>query len=275
MTINPLSTGSSPIQPDGIAQSDQAQASKTDTPKSAGTSAAQTLAALDQGVEVISRKPADPLPPPKVNAENVQGAKAQLDGLPRFVNTDIHAMMALFQEIAQEMRSGARETRQAEANAQIQARLDAADKIRDAAQDRMIGAIVSGSMQIAGGVTQVAGGIKSASSLAKNSSVLSTDGTEARSVLSKIDSTSQKFQGTVSGMTGSGQIIQGVMDDQAASDEAIKAELEAQAQVHESARDDAKDLMNQMADVIRDVRDKLGSIEQSRLETNRGIARNI
>ncbi len=30
-----------------------------------------------------------------------------------------------------------------------------------------------------------------------------------------------------------------------------------------------------MMDVIRDVRDKLAAIEQSRMETNRGIARNI
>ena len=34
-------------------------------------------------------------------------------------------------------------------------------------------------------------------------------------------------------------------------------------------------MMQQMMDVIRDVRDKLGAMEQSRAETIRGIARNI
>jgi hypothetical protein len=45
--------------------------------------------------------------------------------------------------------------------------------------------------------------------------------------------------------------------------------------VAESGAQHANDMMQQMMDVIRDIRDKLGAIEQSRGETNRGIARNL
>ena len=57
--------------------------------------------------------------------------------------------------------------------------------------------------------------------------------------------------------------------------EADKAPLETQAKVHETAVGHANDMMQQMMDVIRDVRDKLQSIQQAAVETNRGIARNI
>ena len=51
--------------------------------------------------------------------------------------------------------------------------------------------------------------------------------------------------------------------------------LETQAKVHETGVQHANDMMQQMMDVIRDVRDKLQSIQQAAVETNRGIARNI
>ena len=50
---------------------------------------------------------------------------------------------------------------------------------------------------------------------------------------------------------------------------------EARAKLHASASAEANEMMQQMMDVIRDVKDKLSSIDQSRIETNRGIARNI
>ncbi|MPM23315.1 hypothetical protein SDC9_69786 [bioreactor metagenome] len=61
----------------------------------------------------------------------------------------------------------------------------------------------------------------------------------------------------------------------AAEIDADKANLETQAKVHENAQQQANEMMQQMMDVIRDVRDKLQSIEQANIETARSISRNI
>lgn len=74
---------------------------------------------------------------------------------------------------------------------------------------------------------------------------------------------------------GIGTIVNATQERKAAEHDAKRAELEAQAKVQEDSSQKANELMQQMMDVIRDVRDKLSSIDQSRLETNRGIARNI
>ena len=80
----------------------------------------------------------------------------------------------------------------------------------------------------------------------------------------------------VSGITGGiGGIVGAGFTNKADLADAKRAELEAQAKVHETAVGHASDLMQQMMDIIRDIRDKLSSIEQATLETNRGIARNI
>lgn len=50
---------------------------------------------------------------------------------------------------------------------------------------------------------------------------------------------------------------------------------EADAKAHEEATRQADEMMRSMQDLIREVREKLQAIEQSRVETNRGIARNI
>ncbi|WP_144630581.1 type III secretion system translocon subunit SctB [Bordetella genomosp. 13] len=74
---------------------------------------------------------------------------------------------------------------------------------------------------------------------------------------------------------GIGTIVNATQERKAAEHDAKRAELEAQAKVQEDSSQKANELMQQMMDVIRDVRDKLSSIDQSRMETNRGIARNI
>lgn len=65
------------------------------------------------------------------------------------------------------------------------------------------------------------------------------------------------------------------LDFEASLHEANASRLQAQAKLHESASQQANDMMQQMMDVIRDVRDKIQAMDQSRLETIRGIARNI
>ncbi|ARP93562.1 type III secretion system translocon subunit SctB [Bordetella genomosp. 13] len=76
-------------------------------------------------------------------------------------------------------------------------------------------------------------------------------------------------------MGGIGSIVNATQERKAAEHDAKRSELEAQAKVQEAGYQQANELMQQMMDVIRDIRDKLSSIDQSRMETNRGIARNI
>ena len=74
---------------------------------------------------------------------------------------------------------------------------------------------------------------------------------------------------------GAGEIIAAGLKFGADSADVSARRHEARAKLHESASAQANEMMQQMMDVIRDVKDKLASIDQSRIETNRGIARNI
>ncbi|MOA14940.1 hypothetical protein D3C78_1350730 [compost metagenome] len=98
--------------------------------------------------------------------------------------------------------------------------------------------------------------------------------------LSKIQAASaQKLQGYsqasgslasgLGSMAGAGLTLEADLHD------ARRSELEAQAKVFETGVQHSNDTMQQMMDVIRDVRDKLQSMQQSAVETNRSISRNI
>lgn len=205
------------------------------------------------------------LPAPDVT----QGAGPVFDAMSRLseqkVQTDIYAFMALFQQLAQTMRSSAREVRANELQAQVDTLKGAAQEMRDAAKDRMIGAMTQGAFQIFGGLAQAGSGGLQLGVLAKGGA-----GAEARArSLSDVG-------GGVSGVAGGiGTMINASQEQKAAEHEARRSELEAQSKVHESGMQQASEMAQQMMDVIRDVRDKLAAIEQSRMETNRGIARNI
>lgn len=82
-------------------------------------------------------------------------------------------------------------------------------------------------------------------------------------------------KGISSVLGGIGGLVNATMEQKAAQHDAMKAQLETQAKVYETNNQQANDFMQQMMDVIRDVRDKLSSVQQSTIETNRGIARNI
>ena len=231
------------------------------------------------------------------------------------LGTDIYSVMALFQKCAQEQRDAARQVRDADLSAQVATLKSAAQEIRNAAQERMVGAIVQGAFQIAAGAVQMGAGIASgiqgakaaglqqkASVETKQASGLMEDAADAgtraqrRSLTaeagthtanakgleadaSKYANRSQTLNATgpAAGqvLNGIGTIINATQERKAAEHDAKRAELEAQAKVQEDSSQKANELMQQMMDVIRDVRDKLSSIDQSRLETNRGIARNI
>lgn len=190
------------------------------------------------------------------------------------VSIDIYSVMALFQKCAQEMRNQAREVRNSEMQSQVASLKNAAQEIRNAAEDRLQQAIISGSFQIAGGALSVGMGITGGVLGAKgiNAGADTTKGMH----LSNLSSTfSNSAQGAGSILTGIGSMAGASKERDAAEHDARKSELESDARVHEQSVQQANDLMQQMMDVIRDVREKLGAIDQARNETNRGIARNV
>ena len=86
---------------------------------------------------------------------------------------------------------------------------------------------------------------------------------------------SDSIQGTASIINGIGAIPAAIFTQRAAEMDANRANLDTEAKMHENAQQQANETMQQMMDVIRDVREKLQSIEQANLETSRSIARNI
>ena len=180
--------------------------------------------------------------------------------------------------------------------------------MKEAAAERLTAAVVQGAMQIAGGVMQMGLSSMSAKQTIKGAqmeaaggnnmaqiSKLDAQGKFAADPVSKAQFTTAannqiaagkelgavgtKYQGyaqasgSISG--GLGGIIGATFTHKADLLDAEKMNLETQAKVSETGVQHANDMMQQMMDVIRDVRDKLASIQQASIETNRGIARNI
>ncbi|MGE8689089.1 MAG: type III secretion system translocon subunit SctB [Achromobacter sp.] len=229
-----------------------------------GEALAQALAAMTQKL-LEAGGGANPLQAPegKLGADAGPTLNA-LSGLSeQEVQADMYAFMMLFQQLAQTMRTSAREVRANELQAQVDTLKGAADEMRQAAQERMIGAMTQGAFQIAGGLAQLGAGYKQAS-------VLSGGGSEAMA-----KSYSDKGAGASGVASGIGTIVNAAQERKAAEHDAKRSELEAESKVHESGVQQANEMAQQMMDVIRDLRDKLSAIEQSRMETNRGIARNI
>ena len=190
------------------------------------------------------------------------------------VAVDIYAVMALFQKCAQELRDMAREVRNSSMQAQVTTLQKSAAEIRNAAENRLQQAIIAGSLQIAGGALSVsmgvAGGIYGAQGIKQGSTTQL--GMELANKAAVLSGTAQGAGSMVSSI-GS---VAGAFKEQAASEnDAKRAEYEAAAKVYDQNVQQANDLMQQMLEIIRDMRDKFGAIDQARSETNRGIARNV
>ena len=260
--LNPLDTGTAPVASAGVKQLDAAQL------LSKGGVGDKLLAMGMTAPSMGSGKQADML-------------KA-LGNLEQNVQTDIYAVMELLQKLSQEQRNAARADRAQAMDSQVQALMSAADKIREAASERFAGAMAAGAFQIVGGLAQVGMGAGAIGATLKSvnmtttSSPLTASQTKFQAGLDSFAGNASGLGQGASGITGGiGSMVQAGFDRAASAKDAERAELEASAKVFESGVQHANDLMQQMMDVIRDVRDKLGAIEQSRVETNRGIARNV
>ena len=221
--------------------------------------------ALDKGWDYLFSTYGIPAPQP--NFMEVYRAIKALDLLSsQDALFDMHAVMALLTKLAQEQRTSAREVRHSEAEAQMSTLLNAAQQIREAAKERFNAAIASGVFQILGGITQIA----CAGVAAK---ALTNSGLDAATEKAQTWNTAGSGGSGIFG--GIGSIVSANYERNAAGHDAKKAELEAKAKAHDAAVDQAREQMQQMQDILRDIRDKLNAIEQSRAETTRGIARNI
>jgi hypothetical protein len=201
---------------------------------------------------------------PLGEVSNVLGSMSSVE-----LHADIFTFMALFQKMAQDMRQTARLDREMQLQANVSSLQAAADQIKAAAQERFSAALTQGICQIGAGAIQIGGAAAAGAKL---------KGASGDGAALKI----QQATNLTTGTGGAGQIMQGVgtivsgsFELKAGEADAKGKKLEAQSKIEEEARSKANDIMQQMQDVIRDIRDKLGAIQQSNIETNRGIARNI
>ncbi|MEO5672262.1 MAG: type III secretion system translocon subunit SctB [Ramlibacter sp.] len=218
------------------------------------------------------------------------------------VKADIYSFMALFAQMAQSMRNSARATRTAETNMEISAKLLAVDKMAAAAEKRFVSSMIQGVAQVVGGVIQVGASVASVGFTVRGAKAEAA----GRTLLKEVEvGTSNQTMGpnlqtsltaqahsTIaagarqsaigSALTGSGTGMSsmlggiGTMASAATTKEAdaqdqARARLDVEAKVHETAVQHSNEMMQQMMDIIRDVREKLQSIEQAALQTNSKI----
>jgi len=225
-----------------------------------------------------------------------------LDNASHQMRGDIFAFMALFQQMAQEMRKTARTDRESALQDQMKSLQGAADMMKVAAEKRFTAAIVQGACQIGAGALQVGMAGASTYQSLKSASLTEQSGTASKYAQdTSLDSASrgamtelaskakgqadvaaskaQNFgtgaQGAGGIITGAGAIIAGKFEKEASDADAQRMRMEAQAKIHESQHEKATDQLHQAQELIRDIREKVAAQMQSDAETSKGIARNI
>lgn len=217
---------------------------------------------------------------------------AALDAAQDDLATDLYAFMAMYMKIAQQMRSTAREQRAAELQSQVASLESAADHMVQAAQERFNAALTSGIFQIASGAISIGSAIGTLRAMAKpdpggqhrarrrrHRRLLDQQGQPRHDAR-------QRIHGRAEGQAGprpaavprccphGRHLLRRPRAAGGAGDANAKRD-EADASAAQARRDAAQEVMQTMADTIKDIRDKLAAMVQSQIETNRGIARNI
>lgn len=275
-------------------------------PGSAAGNNASSFELLEQAYTLINGKsPADVgLPKPGFFTQPAT-TMMHLGSLgPDKVEADVSNCSILMLKLAQNTRGMTRTQRTVHMQSQVSALQSAAAEMKSAAQSRFTASMIQGGMQILGGLTQAllssaaayktlkansltssgramkadarnGAGFRTApetESIRADGNTLKTDGANAKTYGDTLNSYSQAAGGI---MSGAGSIAAAFYTLNADRHDARRSELEAQSKVFETGVQQANDTMQQMMDVIRDVRDKLQSIQQSAIETNRSISRNI
>ncbi|MFN3430708.1 MAG: collagen binding domain-containing protein [Candidatus Sericytochromatia bacterium] len=198
---------------------------------------------------------------------------AQLGG------TDMNALIAgLMQQMAKQSQAQ-RQQQLSMANRQAIVMKNLVDQARTAAAQQAQIAMQQATPKLAGGVMAI--GMSQAtikSGAAAQKLAASTQDSQAK--LQQLNGQMATIHSTL--VNGVGKLSAGQKQTELANYEAKAKEAEAEAKkmmdeasaaTQQAAA--ANEMMQQMMDLIRDIRDKLSSIQQSQIETTRGIARNI
>lgn len=219
----------------------------------------------------------------------ISSTQASLDELTtEELQIDLYSILELMLRIANDQRDRDRSVRHTEIQNQIANQHDAAAAILNESKNRKWGQIATASMQILGGVAMGAGGVGSgvfsakAATMSLSAAKLDVGSDAAKAFQSTVDRfnglgrMSSELGQSASGITGgTGGITQSLFDGKAATFSAEKTELDATSRAHDARAQQLNDEMQQMMEIIRDVLQRLQSMEQLRLQTNQGIARNI
>lgn len=226
---------------------------------------------------------------------------------PTEMMADFYQMAAVLQKLMQAMRSSSREQRTAQLEAEVAVKLSAVEKMKDAAEKRFESAMIQGAMQVAGGLVQMGMSILSVGFSGKGGK-LEADSADTSAALkfeldgpnppsaaevkmltnraTQLHTDGSRLTATGQALTGAGQGASGVMsgvgsmgaaatEREAAVLDAKRAEEDVKAKVHETAVQHANEIMQWAMDIIRDLKEKLQTIEQAATDTNRGIANKI
>jgi hypothetical protein len=229
--------------------------------------------------------------------------------------SDIYALMTLFSKTAQQARTACRHMRQEELDAFQDAAELAAQAMREAGHHRFVGSLVSGSAQCFGAVASMAGGawsmantvrandlqaraatcernadhfLKSASGAAHDADgqalrsyaqTLKNDAVQHTSDSHGLMNNSYNLSmmsGGMSGLAGGAAASsKAVFDLSAAEEDAKRLIFETQSRVCENRMQAEERVMQDRYAELQDLREKLNSIAQSQLESNRTVARNL
>jgi hypothetical protein len=232
------------------------------------------------------------VPSPGNGDEEVSGAMdPALAASAGSLATDIYAFMALYAKLAQQMRTTAREQRQSELESQVGSLKSAANEMMSAAQDRFSAALTTGITQMVGGAITMASSAYALGKIASHTKVADAQLTKADAEAGVKQAHDdllpgsvflQKLQAQQGLCSGAGQLAEGGGKIGSASMERDAQQAESQAKIDDAhateaqaRRETAQEVMQAMADTLRDIREKLAAILQSDVEASRGIARNI
>lgn len=200
------------------------------------------------------------------------GTAVSVDGAMQQVSTDIYAFMQAYTKIMQQMRAAAREQRTAELDSQASAIRGSAAEIRTAAAERYTAAVIEGSMQIASGAISMGAATISLGVIAMASK---GDLAPGSALLAKLNNMNQLMTGLTQTGEGTGKIIAAGHTMAASEADARAKENEADATAAQARRQSAQEAFQATTDTLNDIRARLAAIEQSNIETNRGMARNV
>jgi hypothetical protein len=216
---------------------------------------------------------------------------------------DLGAFMALFQKLAQTMRDSSRAQRTSELQGQVADLQAAGDKIKSAAEKRFSAAVTEAVVGMIGGAVSigmgcVAGyrGIKAAKAQGtlelKQGQIKSMDaagvsvpkafradvaqsGVSLGTAQARTMMVDAGIKGATTIMENAGKLASAGDNLAASKIDSEKMNDETNAKLHEANVDIARDQMQRMKEIIDDIKDKTQAINQSQIETNKSISRNV